>query len=210
MHFQEVVEACHDELPYLCLPYLFGKLPEEGPPLRYLCHWLCHVDAFGGEMLMKIDATGVMDGLEHCIHVGLHHLSPVLHHELHELLEGHDSQPQCINAVICQEVTEGVHYGIEFCPCRTGPPLDSVVQSWGKPLLSGTSMISGCFDAMTLFWNSPEEGSHTRVATSKTRQIMVFLVGTSAYIGSRTLIHSLTPGQFFTPTNHHPAFTISD
>ena len=39
---------------------------------------------------------------------------------------------------------------------------------------------------------------------------MVFLVGTPAYIGSMTLICSPTPGQFFTPTNHHPAFTISE
>ena len=30
--------------------------------------------------------------------------------------------------------------------------------------------------------------SHTRVATSKTRQIMMFLVGTAAYIGSKSLI----------------------
>ena len=39
---------------------------------------------------------------------------------------------------------------------------------------------------------------------------MVFLVGTPAYIGSMTLNCSPTPGQFFTPTNHHPAFTVSD
>ena len=39
---------------------------------------------------------------------------------------------------------------------------------------------------------------------------MVFLAQIPAYIGAMTLIHSLTSGQFFTPTNHHPAFTISD
>ena len=39
---------------------------------------------------------------------------------------------------------------------------------------------------------------------------MMFLVGTSAYIGSMTLICWPTPGQFFTPTNHHPAFTNAD
>ena len=70
------------------LPYLFGQLPEESPPLRYLCHWLHHIDTFGGEMLMKIDTTGVMDGLEHCIHIGLCHLLPVLHHELLEGCDG--------------------------------------------------------------------------------------------------------------------------
>ena len=39
---------------------------------------------------------------------------------------------------------------------------------------------------------------------------MVFLVQTPADIGTKTLIHSLTPGQLFTPTNHHPVFIVSD
>ena len=99
------------------------------------------------------------------------------------------------------------------CPCRTELPLDSVVQSRGRSSSSGTSMISGCFDAMSLFWNLPEEGATLGVATSKTRQIMVFLVGTSAYIGSMTLICSPTPGQFFytnqSPSSIHYLWSIS-
>ena len=38
----------------------------------------------------------------------------------------------------------------------------------------------------------------------------MLLAGTSAYIGSMSLIHKPTPGQFFTPTNNHPAFTSAD
>ena len=33
---------------------------------------------------------------------------------------------------------------------------------------------------------------------------------TPAYIGFMTLIHLPTPDQFFTPTNHHPVFIVSD
>ena len=40
--------------------------------------------------------------------------------------------------------------------------------------------------------------------------MMVWLVGTAAYIGSMTLIHEPHPGWFFTLTNHHPAFTNAD
>ena len=39
---------------------------------------------------------------------------------------------------------------------------------------------------------------------------MVFLVGTPAYIGAMALNHLPSPGQFFTLTNHHPAFIVSD
>ena len=36
----------------------FGQLPEEGPPLRYLRHWLHHINTFHGEMLVQVDTAG--------------------------------------------------------------------------------------------------------------------------------------------------------
>ena len=205
MHFQEVVEAHHDELPDFHLPYFFKQLPEEGPPLRHFCHWLHHIDSFSGEVLMEVDATGVMDGPQYYLDVSLGHLPPVFDHQL---LEWCDGGIQGIFAIIGQEVGEGLHYGIELVP--VGLSFHWIL--WSRV---GEVIIIRDINDFRLLWchvtvlELAWGRSHTRVATSKTRQIMVFLVGTSAYIGSMTLICSPTPGQFFTPTNHHPAFTIS-
>ena len=63
-------------------------------------------------------------------------------------------------------------------------PLDFCGPESGKSsgLSSGTLMNSGCFDAMSLYWNLPEEGATLGLLLPKTRQIMVFLVqNTSLY-----------------------------
>ena len=77
-------QSTHYELPDLHLPYLFRQLPEEGPPLRDVCHWLHHIDTFSGEVLPQIDTVGVMNGSEDHIHISFSHLSPVLHHQFLE------------------------------------------------------------------------------------------------------------------------------
>ena len=83
---------------------------------------------------------------------------------------------------------------------------------WGPA--SGKSS-SGDFNTCRLLWchiilELAWESSHTRVATSKTSQIMMILAGTAAYIGSMTLIHEPHPGWFFTLANHHLVFTNAD
>ena len=55
----------------------------------------------------------------------------------------------------------------------------------------------------------PKEG-HNWVGTSKTRFRMVFLVGTPDYKGLDPLMCYHCTVQFFTPANHHPAFTNAD
>ena len=129
VHLQQVIKACHNEFPDLCLPYLFGQLPEGGPPLRYFHHQCCHVNTFSGEMLAKVDTTGIMDGLHHQLYISLCHLPLVLHHEF---LQRCDGQPQDILVIICQEVTEHVHDAIYLVPVWLGLPLDFVVQSQGS------------------------------------------------------------------------------
>ena len=83
----------------------------------------------------------------------------------------------------------------------------------GKLSSSGTLMISGCFDAMSVFGNPAWGRSHTRVATSKTRQIMVFLAqNTSLY-----RVHDFDPltdpwSVFYTnqsPSSIHCLWSIS-
>ena len=68
----------------LHLLYLFRQLPEEGPSLRDVCHWLCHVDTFSGEVLPQMDTVAVMNGSEDHIDISFSHLSPVLHHQFLE------------------------------------------------------------------------------------------------------------------------------
>ena len=96
---------------------LFRQLPEKGPPLRYLCCWLHHIDAFLGEVLAKVDATGVMDWPHHHLHISLCHLSPVLHHEF---LQWCDSWPQGVLVIIHQDVAEHVHNAIYLVPVWLG------------------------------------------------------------------------------------------
>ena len=55
----------------------------------------------------------------------------------------------------------------------------------------------------------PEEGA-TVVGSSKTRYKMVFECETPVYKVFMPLIQCQSIGQFFTPTNHHPVFIVSD
>ena len=204
MRFRKVVEACHYQLPDLHLPHLFRQLPEESLPLRDVCRQLHHIDTFSGEVLPQIDTVGVVNGSEDHIHIGFGHLSPVLHHQF---LQWCDGGPQGIFPVICQEVAECAHYGIKLIPVWLG--FHWVLRPRVREVIIrdfDNCRLLRCHVILELAW----ESSHTRVATSKTRQIMMILVGTAAYIGSMTLIHEPHPGWFFTLTNHHSVFTNAD
>ena len=93
----------------------------------------------------------------------------------------------------------------------TGLPLDFVVQS------QGSHHVIRDFDDLYLLSkpcqcseNLPKEGATLGLLLPKQGKLWCFWHETPAYIGFMTLIHLLTPGQFFTPTNHHPAFIVSD
>ena len=71
-------------------------------------------------------------------------------------------------------------------------------------------MISTCFEAMSLFRNLPKEAATLGLLLPRQGKLWCFWHETPTYIVPMTLIQVLTPGQFFTPTNHHPAFIVSD
>ena len=53
---------------------------------------------------------------------------------------------------------------------------------------SGTSMTSGCFDAMSLFGNLPEEGATLELLLPRQGKLWCFWHETPAYIVPMTLI----------------------
>ena len=210
MCFWEVVKAHHDEPPGLpsSIPFqaaAWGRSTPQGHLSPALPHWHLLV----GEMLTKIDATGVVDGLE-----PPHPCWPP------PSVASASPWASWVDVMVDLKASfqlstkrslNVIHYGIKLVPVGLGFCWILWSRVGEVHHHQGLLMAAGCFDAMSLFWNSPEEGSHTRVATSKTRQIMMFLVGTSAYIGSMTLNLLADPWSVFLhQTNHHPAFTISD
>ena len=98
----------------------------------------------------------------------------------------------------------------QACACMTKLPLDFVVQSRGSHHHQGLQWIQIALMPCRCSGNLPEEGATLGLLLPKQGKLWCFWHETPAYIGFMTLIHSPTPGQFFTPANHHPAFIVSD
>ena len=100
----------------------------------------------------------------------------------------------------------------QACPCMTELPLDFVVQNWGSHLghHQGLRWLQVALVPCRCSGNLPKEGATLGLLLPKQGKLWCFWHETPAYIGFMTLICLPTPGQFFTPTNHHPAFIVSD
>ena len=69
------------------------------------------------------------------------------------------------------------------CPCKTGLPLDFVVECRGSHCHQGLQWFQAASIPCCCSGNSPEEGATLGLLLPKQGKNMVFLVGTPAYIG---------------------------